>query len=364
MFDIDNYEVFKIVNFLAFFIGLVFGIVAQKNQFCFSGSIKDYMLTKSTKRASSVIVAIIVAITATAIMSNVYGLDLSQTKYFKDDINYFSIILGGSLFGIGMMLADGCSSRHLVKFAQGDAKSLVVILFIGIFAFATTRGILHDALTLITQNSILIKISSFVPNSQMNIYVVLGILFVILFILTKKVSRLLVLKDGVIIGLIVAASWYITGVIGEESMERLIELNGITFVYPTAQSVEFFTNYSISNLSFGISVVLGVLSGAFLMSRINKKYSFGCTASLQTGKIKYSMIGGALMGVGGVLAIGCTIGQGLTGISTLAFSSFLAILSILGSGYLTSIILKKKDLLPMCFIFEWDDEKKYNSYSI
>ena len=364
MFDIDNYEIFKIVNVLAFFIGLIFGVVAQKNQFCFSGSIKDYILTKSTKRASSVIVAMIVAITATAIISNIYGIDLSQTKYFKEDINYFSIIFGGSLFGVGMMLADGCSSRHLVKFAQGDAKSLVVILLIGIFAYATTKGVLYDALSLITQNSVLIKISSFMPNSQMNIFLILGILLVILFILTRKISRLVVLKDGVIIGLIVAASWYITGIIGEESMERVIRLDGITFVYPTAQTVEFFTYYSVSNLSFGVSVILGVLSGAFLISRVNRKYSFGCTANLQTGKIKYSMIGGALMGVGGVLAIGCTVGQGLTGISTLAFSSFLAISSILGSGYLTSIILKKKELLPMCFIFEWEDEKKYDSYMI
>lgn len=364
MFDIETYEVFKIVNALAFFIGLIFGVVAQKNQFCFSGSIKDYMLTKSTKRASSVIVAMIVAITATAIMSNFYGLDFSETKYFKEDINYFSIIFGGALFGVGMMLADGCSSRHLVKFAQGDSKSLVVILFIGIFAFATTKGILYDALSIITQNKILLKLSSLIPNSQMNIFIIVGILIITLLVLTRKISRLIVLKDGFIIGLIVAASWYITGVIGADSMERLIGLDGITFVYPTAQTVEFFTYYSVSNLSFGVSVILGVLSGAFLMSRVNRKYSFGCTANLQTGKIKYSMIGGALMGVGGVLSIGCTVGQGLTGMSTLAFSSLLAISSILGSGYLTSIILKKKELLPMCFIFEWDDEKKYDSYVI
>lgn len=365
MFDIDNYAVFKIVNALAFIIGLIFGVVAQKNQFCFSGSIKDYMLTKSTKRASSAIVAIIIAILSTYVISSVYGLNLTESQYFKEDINYFSIILGGLLFGAGMMLADGCSSRHLVKFAQGDSKSLVVLIFIGLFAYATTRGVLYDFISLITQNKVLIHLSSFIPNSQMNLFVILGILVIILFALLRKISRLVYLKDGVIIGLIVGASWYITGVIGAESMERLIALSGISFVYPTAQTLEFFTTYSVSNLSFGISVILGVLCGAFLMSKVNRKYSFGCTANLQTSKIKYSMFGGALMGVGGVLSIGCTIGQGLTGMSTLAFASLLAISSIMISGYFTSIILKKKDLLPMCFIFEWDDEKHNDSsYSI
>jgi len=247
MFDIDNYEVFKIVNALGLMIGFIFGLVAQKNQFCFSGSIKDYMLTKSTKRAASVVVAMIVAIVSTTIISNIYGLELLETQYFKEDINYFSIIIGGGLFGIGMMLADGCSSRHLIKFAQGDSKSLVVVLFIGIFAYASTKGILHDSVALITQNKILISLSSMISNAQMSIYLIVGLLLVALFVFTRKLSRLIHLKDGVIIGLVIGASWYVTGVIGTESMEREIGLAGMTFVYPTAKTLEFFTYYEVSN---------------------------------------------------------------------------------------------------------------------
>ena len=89
MFDLEIYET---INILGLFIGIAFGAIAQKNQFCFSGSIKDYILTKSTKRAASVVMAMIVAIVSTTIIANHFELDLTQTNYFKSNINYFSII--------------------------------------------------------------------------------------------------------------------------------------------------------------------------------------------------------------------------------------------------------------------------------
>ena len=358
MFDLENYEVFKIVNLFALILGLIFGAIAQKNQFCFSGSIKDYILTDSTKRAASVVMAIIVAIISTYIVVNFNEIDLNETNYLRENVNYFTIILGGVLFGVGMMLADGCSSRHLVKFAQGDPYSLVTLIFIAIFAYATTKGFVNEFIVLLTQNETLLSISSNIANVQLNIFIILIPLFVFLWILTKSVKRILSLRDGLLMGLLVAVGWYITGVIGVESMEREIALASVTFVYPSAKTLEFFTYYQVTELSFGISVVLGVVSGAFIMSKFNRKYSFGCTSNLQHSKVKYNMIGGALMGIGGVLAIGCTVGQGLTGVSTLAIASVLAILSIMISGFVTAKFLGRRDKLPMCFIFEWDDKKE------
>ena len=358
MFELENYEIFKIVNILGFLLGLTFGVVAQKNQFCFSGSIKDYMLTKSTKRGASVIMAILVAIASTYAVSSYFSIDLTQSVYYKDNINYFSIIFGGALFGAGMMLADGCSSRHLVKFAQGDPYSLIVLLFIAIFAFATAKGALSPLLEFFVDNQTLISISSKIGNSQIPILIAVLPLLIYLWLLTKSFKRILTLKDGFIIGLIISAGWYVTGVIGEQSIEREINLASFAFVYPSAQTLEFFTSYNVVDLTFPISVILGILIGAFFMSKLNKKYSFGCTSNLQRSKIKYNMIGGAMMGIGGVLAIGCTVGQGLTGVSTLALASIIAINSILISGLITAKILAKKDQLPMCFIFEWEEESK------
>lgn len=355
MFDLETYE---IVNILGLFIGIAFGVIAQKKQFCFSGSIKDYILTKSTKRGASVIMAMIVAIISTTLMANYFQIDLTQSAYFKNNINYFAIITGGLLFGAGMMIADGCSSRSLVKYAQGDTSALITLIFIGIFAYATTKGLLYGILDPFINNTFLIEISANLENFKMNIFVVLAILVAILLYIIKKVKRVFSLFDGVLIGLLVSVAWFVTGYIGQDSMERVIDLTGISFVYPSAKTLELFTYYEVNELSFAISMVIGVLIGTFVMSFINKKYSFGCTSGQNINKVKYNMIGGALMGVGGIMAIGCTVGQGLTGLSTLAFSSALAILSIFISAVITGKILAKYNKLPMCFIFEWEDTDK------
>lgn len=354
----DSLEIFEIVNILGFLIGATFGAIAQKKQFCFSGSIKDYMLTKSTMRGASVVMAMIIAIVSTAITASYFELDFSKTPYYKENINYFVIILGGLMFGVGMMLADGCSNRHLIKFAQGDKNSLISILFIGIFAFATARGFLNGFLSPITNNPTLIEWSAFIEEKTMNIYIVVAVLLLILFVLTRKLKRVFSLWDGVLVGLLVAAAWTVTSVLGEESIERVVNPEGISFVYPTGKTIELFMLYQVNELTFSISLVLGVLIGAFTMSKFNRRYSFGCTAAKGENRVRNNMIGGALMGTGGVLSIGCTVGQGLTGLSTLAFGSALAITSIFIGGLVSAIILNKRNELPMCFIFEWNDENE------
>ena len=111
--------------------------------------------------------------------------------------------------------------------------------------------------------------------------------------------------------------------------------------------------FSGSTLSFSTSLIFGILAGGFLMSLFNKKYRFGCAAPQKNDKLKNAMLGGSLMGIGGILSLGCTIGQGLTGISTLAFASFLALTSIAVSAYFTAAYMAKKDALPSCFAFDW-----------
>ena len=351
----DYFEIYELINILGFVLGISFGMIAQKKQFCFSGSIKDYILTKSTMRGSSVITAMLVAVISTAFVSSYFELDLSETPYYKENINYFTIILGGLLFGVGMMLSDGCSNRHLIKFAQGDKNSLISLVFIAIFAYATARGFISNIFSPITNNETLLEWSALIGNASMNLYIVIGILLILLAFIIKKIKRIPSLIDGAAIGLLVALAWVITGVLGEESIERVVELSGITFVYPTAKTVELFMLYQVNELTFSISLVCGIVAGAFLMSKLNKKYSFGCTAAGGENRVKNNMIGGALMGTGGVLSIGCTVGQGLTGLSTLAFASVVAIVSIFISATITALILNKKSQLPMCFIFEWKD---------
>ena len=356
-----NLEIFEIVNIFALLMGITFGAVAQKTQFCFSGSIKDYVLFSSTRRGASVVMAMITAIVGTYILTLLFNIDMSETLWLKEDINYFTIMLGGALFGIGMVIADGCSSRHLVKFAQGDNKSLVTVIFIAIFAYATIKGVLSPARFWLTTNEMFLNLSSYVNNIQLNMWIVLAILSLLLAGLTRKFKRILELKDGITIGLLITFGWYLTGVYGAQTLEldtRYVNFTSITFVGPSAKSLALFTDYKINNLDFGIMIIIGVLIGAYIMSRFNRKYSFGCVSNIKMHKLQNSMLGGALMGVGGVLALGCTVGQGLTGLSTLALASFVAVGSIFLSASVTAIVLNKKKLLPMCFVFDWNDEAK------
>jgi len=350
-------QTYTLVNIYAIIIGMVYGIIAQKKQFCFSGAIKDYILFKSTKRASSIIFAMIIAIVSTYIVSTIYNIDLTNTYYHKQDINYFGIILGGALFGIGIMIADGCSSRHLIKFSQGDKYSLISLIFIGIFAYLSTKGFLYTYVQEFINNQTLVYYSSFISNITLNIYVTVGLLAIILLIFTKKLKRILTLIDGLIVGLLVSLSWYITGVVGVFS-EKVINLSAITFVYPSSQTLEYIISFGNTTLSFPICIIIGVVIGSFIMSRFNKKYSLKCATTSNKRKIKNSIIGGSLMGLGGIFSLGCTVGQGLSGFSTLALASLLAIMSIFIFAYITAIILNKNSQLPMCFIFEWDDDKK------
>lgn len=357
---LDNLEIHEIVNIVALLIGISFGAIAQKTQFCFNGAIKDYILLSSTRRAASVVFAIIVAIIATRFSVLVFGLDLEDTIWLSKDINYITIIIGGALFGTGMMIADGCSSRHLIKFAQGDGRSLVTLLFIAIFAYAAKYGILNAIVYSLISNETLLNISLLVENTDINIYIALFILSIILIWLTKSFKRILCLRDGLSVGLLIAFGWYITGIYGATTLEldtRYVSQTSLTFVGPLSNTLEFFTHYITKSLDFGISIILGVILGAFIMSRFNTKYSFGCTSAIKTNTLLNSIFGGSLMGVGGVMALGCTVGQGLTGVSTLAIGSFVAIVSIFVSAYITGRYLGKKNQLPMCFVFDWPDEK-------
>lgn len=352
MFNPDDLELYQIVNIYAFVIGLTYGVVAQKTQFCFNGSIKDFVLQRSTRRSASVLTAMLSAIASSQLLSYLYTIDFSATIYLQQNVNYLTIIAGGVLFGTGMMLADGCSSRHLVKFSQGDLHSLVTLLCIAVFAYMTAKGLFSHTIAGVQMNETLMGLSSFVPNGPIPMLLIFSLLILALWKVVPDLKNLLRCSDGVVVGALVGLSWFVTGVVGFDSFEGL-PLESLSFVYPSGRTLEYLMFFSGSTLSFSISVIFGIIAGGFVMSLFNKKYRFSCATSQNSAKLKNSMIGGALMGTGGILAMGCTIGQGLTGISTLAFSSFIAILSIGASAYVTALYLAKKEALPSCFVFEW-----------
>ena len=352
MADFDTLETYQAINILALFIGLAYGAVAQKRQFCFSGAIKDYFLTGSTRRGASLLAAMITAILSTQLLSSLYDIDLGQSIYLQSAPNYLAIIAGGVLFGIGMMLADGCSSRHLVKLSQGNLHSLITLLFIAIFAYMSAKGLFAYGFDLLEHSSALVALSELVPNSALPVYLVVPPLLIALVKITPSPRHLLKCIDGVLIGLLVGAAWVVTGLIGADPFDPVV-LESLSFVYPSGKTLEYLMYFSGATLSFGVTLIFGIIAGGFFMSLFNKKYRFGCAAGSSDQKLRHAIFGGALMGSGGILALGCTIGQGMSGLSTLAAASLLATLSIAVSACFTAAYLARREALPGCFVFEW-----------
>lgn len=351
-FSLDSISFY---NLCALILGFLYGYISQQTQFCFSGSVKDIVLFKHTKRLASIIMAMISAIFFTTLGSIVFNIDLTQTIYYTN-ANYLFIIIGGLLFGYGMMLSDGCSSRHLIKFAQGDKYSLLSLISISISAFIAyvLFDLFHDSIisngfTILTNADNIFTIPAF---GMITILIV-----VLYFTLEKNFQNITSTFDGFLIGILIAISWYVTTALANEHF-IYIKDQSFSFIYPLQKFSEYIGSFFTSSLFvYPVYLILGVLLGSFVSSKLNKKFktTLSChDSSTKFQTIKEKIIGGLCMGVGGYLTIGCTVGQGLSGVSTLACTSVLAIVSIMVSAYFTALHLKEKNRLIACFVFEFE----------
>lgn len=350
---IENIDEKLLFNIFALIIGILYGITAQRKQFCFSGSIKDIVLFNHTKRTASLITAMITAIISTQVLIYIYDIDISSSIYFSN-INYLFLIIGGVLFGFGMMLSDGCSSRHLVKLSQGEKDSFFILIGLGIFSYLTYKlfSVYYNEI----YSNALVKATTIDFASTVPLYLVLPVLFILLYKNLKNLKNILQCWDGVCIGLIIAFAWFITTA-AAENFFITIKAQSLSFIYPVGKIIEYIqSGFDSKVLIFSVWIVAGVVLGAFISSRFNKEFSKKQTCDntgLNPPKLPAKIAGGALMGIGGILAVGCTVGQGLSGVSTLAVTSFIAIGSIYASAFVTAKYLKKRNGLIACFIFDF-----------
>lgn len=346
-----NPEIFYII--VSLLIGFLYGIVAQREQFCFSGGIKDFILFKQTKRTASLIVSILTAILVTQYLSYKFEIDFFDTRYYSN-VNYFVIFFGGLLFGYGMMVSDGCSSRHLIKLAQRDINSFFILLSIGIFAFLTYL-FLANFNDIIYQNE---TIKFFTQDKAMSfsLYIIVFILILFLYKSLGNIKNIFQTWDGFLIGFIVGLAWITTSYfINEMFLDETLQ--GLSFIYPLRKIVEYaYSNFEINIFIFPVLIMFGILFGAFVSSLFNSKYTKQKMCHIKDQnppKLWHKIIGGACMGIGGMLAMGCTVGQGLSGISTLSLASLVAIISIYFSAYITAIFMKRNNSLVACFYFDF-----------
>ncbi|NCF62452.1 MAG: YeeE/YedE family protein [Gammaproteobacteria bacterium] len=336
------------VSALAFLIGIAFGAIANKTNFCTMGAVSDWINIGDKNRLRAWLLAIGTAMIATQALQTSGLIDLRQSIYLTTNFGWLGYLLGGGLFGVGMTLASGCGQRTLVRVGGGNLKSLIVMLFLGLTAYMTLRGLLalvrvnvieatRIKLSVVDQGvGTLLASATGVENAAIFTLASTAILGggAIVFAFASRSFRRSFndVLAGIAIGLIIPAGWYVTGVIGFDDFEP-VRFESHTFVAPTGEALQYLMTFTGSTISFGVSTVFGVILGSFVYAVVTRKFRFEYFVNL-SDLIRH-ILGGILMGFGGVMALGCTIGQGITGISTLALGSLMALTSIVFGSALT-----------------------------
>jgi len=354
-----------------FSIAFIMGAVVNKTNFCTMGAVSDMVNIGDMGRMRSWLFAMAVAILGLTIieMIGLVDLDAMESKdlrppYRMASFDWVRYILGGLMFGVGMTLASGCANKTLVRIGGGNIKSVFVLIVASFFAYlmqftAFYEVMFYSWVNLLSVDLILYdiphqdlgNIASAVTGikNPINLRMAIGGIIAsgLLIFAFKSAgfrSNFDNILGGFIVGASVVAAWYVTG--GSMGMEWLDEVSmmdeppfgvgtqAFSFVNPMSDTFNWTLNKgSYHFLTFGVVALLGVIAGSFVYSVSCKKFRIEWFSSLRD--FVYHTLGAVLMGVGGILALGCTIGQGITGISTLALGSFMALFSIVFGSALT-----------------------------
>jgi len=334
---------------LGFAIGLAFGAIAQHTRFCTMGAIADRVNFGDGTRLRQWVLAAAVAMLGTQLLAATGLIDVSASFYVGAKLTWLAHLVGGTLFGFGMVLASGCGSRNLVRAGAGSLKSVVVVLVLGLVAQMTMRGAFAAwrvdgleavAITLAGPQDLPSWLSRV---SGAGIAMLRAVLATALAIAAAiwlwrdanfRAERQVQL-GGAAIGLLVVAAWWVTAHIGfvpehPQSLEPhwlatdSHRPEALSFVAPIANVLTLLTLWSDKDttLTFAIAVVLGVPLGSAAAALATR--SFRWEGFRDAHDLAHHLAGAALMGFGGVTALGCTVGQGLSGLSLLAPGAMLA----------------------------------------
>lgn len=331
-----------IVILAALIIGLIYGSVGLVSGFCMMSGLRGWWAEGDGRLARTYALAMGVAIAASQLLAAAGLVDLGKSIYLQPSFSAPVMFLGGLLFGYGMVLSNGCGSRALVLLGRGNLRSFVVVIVLGIFAEMTLKGLIAPARIALVQASQATASANSVPALLANIglgavparMVAASVLAAILIIFAfahapfrKSPGQI---AAGLIVGLLVAGGWYATGYLGADDFNP-VPVTSLTFIAPIADALQYVMLSTGSTLNFGIVTVFGVFAGSLITALATGRFQLEGYRSPQ--HMLRSASGAALMGAGGVMAFGCSVGQGLTGLSTLSLSSFIAIAGImLGTG--------------------------------
>ncbi|MFZ9405919.1 MAG: YeeE/YedE family protein [Burkholderiaceae bacterium] len=341
-----------------FLVGFALAWVMSATDFCTMGSVADIANFGDWTRMRMWVLAIAVAIAGTQALAALGLIDLARSHYLSTRLLAISNLAGGLMFGFGMVLASGCGSRTLIRAGAGNLKAWVVLIVMAVTALMTLRGLFavvrvqtFDALafTLPVSQDLPSLMASWLgmEAARMRWMMALPLALVLAAwaLSSGQMRQPRPILGGLGIGVLVVALWWVAGHLAyiEEDPKTLEarflgspgnRLEGLTFVAPVATSLELLAYWSDTSrgLTLAISTVLGVLGGSLTHALVSRRFRWEGFAGVQD--TAQHLVGAALMGIGGVLGLGCTVGQGLSGISTLAIGSVITLSALIGGAWL------------------------------
>lgn len=323
-------------------LGVLLGVVLQRSSFCARAALADAFEGKDKARLRAFVLAMAMALLGTQLLSGWGLVDLSGTPYLRAGVPLPGLLIGGVLFGAGMMLAGGCPSRLMVRAAQGQGAALLTWLVFVLAIMASLEGVLAPVREKLTGPSMQLPAASlpalFGGVSAWVVTLGLLVLMAVFLFTSPRDSAWRGWQQplaGALVGLLVAASWYVS-IAGADEFETPAT-TALAFVAPAQDLLRYFAMERLGfPLKFGSASVLGVFMGALVSAVVARRFSWTAPTGPQMLR---NLAGGVLMAVGGILAMGCTIGQGMAGVATLSVSSLIAVASMVVGAWLANRVL-------------------------
>ena len=326
----------------AFFLGgLLLGVITQRTHFCTMGAISDVVNMGDWTRVNQWLCAIGVAMLGFAALVDFGLVNPAKTLYASTRLMWLSSLVGGLMFGYGMVIASGCGNKTLVRIGGGNLKSVVVFVVMGVSAFATLKGI-TAVLRAGTVDTVFVDMPAGANLSVLGIPSLgyfLGVALLLWVLRHKDFWTFDNLLASFGVGALVTVMWWVSGHLGfvaehPETLDAVYvatnsgRIEALNFVAPVAYALDWLMFYSDASkvLSAGVAAVAGVVVGSAASALQTKTFRWEGFANPRD--LGQHLLGSVLMGVGGVTAMGCTFGQGLSGISTLSLNSVVALAAI------------------------------------
>jgi uncharacterized protein len=352
LIDTDPAALVPYVTGGAFLLAFVFGAVGNKTHFCTMGAVSDWVNMGDLSRMRMWLLAIAVALLGASALELAGLVDYSKSLYTTPNFTWLSYIVGGFVFGVGMTLGSGCGSKTLIRVGAGNLKSLIVYVFLGIAAYMTLRGVLGAFRVGVLEKAALTLPAGQDLPSLMGVHravlATLAATAILVFVYASRQFRSSFdfTLGGVVTGLVVVGGWFVSGYIGHVAedpntlQEAFVATNSgrmesFSFVSPMAYTLDYLMLWTDKSkmITYGIASGLGVIAGSAAYALATRTFRWeGFRDAEDTAN---HIVGGMLMGFGGITALGCTIGQGISGFSTLALGSILTFVAIIAGSAAT-----------------------------